>query len=141
MNNQEIRKSIENILENCSLGTMATIQQDRPHSRYMMYSNDGLTLYTATSSETHKVDEIQKNPYTHILLGYEGDGFGDEYVEYQGKVTINDSKDLKEELWNSYMKNWFDSPDDPDFIVLEIEPVEIRLMNKKGEAPKELVLE
>ncbi|KAB8127487.1 general stress protein [Gracilibacillus oryzae] len=141
MSNQDIRKQIENILENSHVGTLATIKQDRPHSRYMTYTHDGLKLFTATSSDTDKVDEIEKNPYTHILLGYEGDGFGDAYVEYQGKVKINESEDLKEELWNSYMENWFDGPNDPKYIVLEIEPLAIRLMNKNGQEPKELDLE
>ncbi|MFC4404116.1 pyridoxamine 5'-phosphate oxidase family protein [Gracilibacillus xinjiangensis] len=141
MNNQDIRKAVENILENSSVGTLATIQQDRPYSRYMTYTHEGLTLFTATSSETHKVEEIESNPYTHILLGYEGDGFGDEYVEYQGKVKISDSEDLKKKLWNPYMENWFDGPNDPNYIILEIQPFEIKLMNKKGQDPKVLEFE
>jgi general stress protein 26 len=73
-------------------------------------------------------------------VGYEGEGFGDEYVEYEGKVSFNHSEELKKELWNEDMKVYFDGPDDPAFTVLEIKPIHIRLMNKKGEPPMNLEL-
>ncbi len=136
MSQQEIRAMIENILDNSSVGTMATVKANKPHSRYMTFFHKGLKLYTVTNIKTHKAEEIEENPYTHILLGYEGEGFGDEYVEYEGKVTITDSPELKKELWNSHMKDWFEGPDDPDYVVLEIEPLQISLLNKKGIEPK-----
>ncbi|WP_430787589.1 pyridoxamine 5'-phosphate oxidase family protein [Virgibacillus flavescens] len=140
MTQQETKASIEKILNNSMVGTMATVQKNKPHSRYMTFSHEALKLYTVTNKETHKTDEIKTNPYTHILLGYDGDGFGDDYVEYEGKVTINDSAELKKKMWNDHMKSWFDGPEDPNFIVLEIEPIQINLMNKKGESPKRLEL-
>jgi general stress protein 26 len=138
MEQQEIKAAIENILENGTVGTMATVQQNKPHSRYMTFSSDGLNLYTATDKDTHKVEELEKNPYTHILLGYEGEGIGDEYVEYEGKVHISDNEELKKKLWNPNMQHWFDGPEDPNYIVLEIEPEQISLMNKQDLDPKVL---
>ncbi|SFE24252.1 General stress protein 26 [Lentibacillus persicus] len=140
MNEQELRETVEQIVDTHAVGTMATVKQNKPHSRYMTFIRKELTLYTATSSETHKAEEIEENPSTHILLGYEGEGFGDEYVEYEGKAEINSSPELKQELWTSYMENWFNGPDDPNFIVLKVSPVTIRVMNKKGAAPKTLEL-
>ncbi|GAB3043927.1 pyridoxamine 5'-phosphate oxidase family protein [Virgibacillus ainsalahensis] len=140
MSQSEVKATIENILDNSSVGTMATVKQNKPHSRYMIFSHHSLNLYTATSKDTHKAEEIEENPYTHILLGYEGEGFGDEYVEYEGKVQISDSPELKKEMWNSYMENWFDGPNDPNFIILEIKPIQISLMNKTGIEPKILEL-
>jgi len=86
------------------------------------------------------VEEIEENPNAHILLGYEGEGFGDEYVEYEGNVQITDSPQLKKELWNSYMENRFDRPNDSNYIVLEIKPIQISLMKKTGIEPKVLEL-
>lgn len=137
---KELKNTIEHILDNSTVGVMATVRQNKPMSRYMTFSREDLNLYTATSKETHKVEEIEKVPFTHILLGYEGDGFGDEYVEYEGKVVIKESRELKEELWNSYMEHWFDGPDDPNYIILEITPTQISLMNKQGIEPKILTL-
>ena len=124
------------ILNNNMVGTMATIQQDKPHSRYMTFFNDDFTLYTATSKETHKVEEIQKNPNTHILLGYDGKGFGDAFLEIEGTVEESDEPSIKEKVWNKALKGWFDGPDDPTLLILKIVPTHIRIMNAKGGEPQ-----
>ena len=74
------------ILDSSNVGTMATVYKVKPHSRYMTFFHDDFTLYTATSNETDKVEELEKNPYTHILIGYDGDGVGDTYLEILGKA-------------------------------------------------------
>jgi general stress protein 26 len=129
------KKAALKILKESSVGTMATIQQNKPHTRYMTFFSDEFTLYTATSKQTQKVDELEANPHTHILIGYEGEGFGDEFLEIEGTVTISDDESLKEKTWNEHMKPWFSGPEDPDLLILKVEPVTIRLMNKKGEEP------
>ncbi|RKQ33537.1 pyridoxamine 5'-phosphate oxidase family protein [Oceanobacillus halophilus] len=138
MSQKELRTTIEKILSESHTGTMATVKNNKPHSRYMTFFHRDLKLYTPTDKDTDKTEELESNPYTHIIIGYDGKGFGDEYVEYQGKVSFNTSSDMKQELWNDDMKMYFDGPEDPNYILLEIEPVGIRLMNKKGEPPKEL---
>lgn len=140
MEQSELRTIIENILEQSDIGTMATIKNNKPYSRYMTFFHKDLKLYTATSKETDKTEELKDNPHTHVLLGYEGEGFGDDYVEYEGKVTITHSKELKKKLWNTYMEPYFNGPKDPNYIVLEIEPQRILLMNKQGVSPKVLEL-
>ena len=134
----EIKESIERILNESHIGTMATVKGNKPHSRYMTFFNRDLVLYTPTDKNADKTEEIEANPYTHIIIGYEGDGFGDAYVEYQGKVTFNHSDELKKELWNDKMNIYFDGPEDSDYTLLEVQPIAIRLMNKKGESPLEL---
>lgn len=138
MNQQEIKQQIKNIFDQSHIGTMATVRGNKPHSRYMTFFHRDLTLFTPTDKDTDKVEEVKQNPYAHIIIGYEGEGFGDEYIEYQGKVTLNHSDEMKKELWNEDMKIYFDGPDDPNYTLLEIEPVGIRLMNKKGKPPLEL---
>jgi len=140
LNKQDLKQAIENILENSYVGTFATVSQDRPNTRYMTFFHDNMKLYTITSKETHKVDEIEKNPYVHVLLGYDGEGFGDDYVEYEGKVKESTNQQLIDKLWSDKMKVWFDGPDDDNILILEIEPLHIRLLNKKGEPPRDLDL-
>ena len=130
------KKSALKILKESYVGTMATIQQNKPHSRYMTFFSDEFTLYTATSKETQKVDELEANPHTHILIGYEGEGIGDEFLEIEGTVTISSDEQVKEKMWNKHLSPWFSGPEDPDLIILKVTPDSIRLMNKKGEEPK-----
>lgn len=132
------KDTVKKILDESFVGTMATVVNNKPHSRYMTFMNEGLTLYTATNKKTDKVDELQANPNTHILIGYDGEGFGDAYVEYAGRVTISSDEGLKEKIWNDHMKDWFEGPDDPNLVILKIEPEAIRLMNKKGQPPEDI---
>jgi general stress protein 26 len=41
----------------------------------MTFFNEELTLFTPTSANG-KIDEIEKNPNVHILIGYENEGLG-----------------------------------------------------------------
>lgn len=126
----------EKILNNNMVGTMATVQQNKPHSRYMTFFNENFILYTVTSKDTHKVEELKQNPNTHILIGYDGRGFGDAFLEIEGTVDVTDDETYREKVWNKALKFWFDGPDDPKMIILKITPTQIRLMNTKGEDPK-----
>ncbi|WP_018924618.1 pyridoxamine 5'-phosphate oxidase family protein [Salsuginibacillus kocurii] len=134
MDQDTLKEEILNIMNEHKHGTLATVKKNRPHSRYMTYFNEGFTLFTPTDKETHKTEEIEENPNVHILLGYEGGGIGDQYVEVEGKAEIREDADTKKGIWQEDFANWFDGPEDPDYIILEITPVRIRLMNT-GEGP------
>ena len=102
----------------------------------MTFYNEDFTLYTPTSKVSHKVEDIEANPYTHILIGYEGEGFGDAFLEIEGKVSESTDVGMKEKIWNDHMKNWFKGPDDPNMVLLIVKPSSIRLMNKSGKPPE-----
>ncbi|MET3575076.1 pyridoxamine 5'-phosphate oxidase family protein [Bhargavaea ullalensis] len=132
------KETAKKILDESMIGTMATVQDGKPFSRYMTFFNDGFTMYTATSKKTDKVDELEANPHTHILIGYDGEGFGDEFLEISGSASVTDDKGLIDKVWNDAMKGWFDGPNDPDLVILKIEPDSMRVMNKKGQPPQDV---
>lgn len=132
------KETAQKILDESYIGTMATVKQNKPHSRYMTFFNDGFTLYTATSKKTEKVEELDQNPNTHILIGYEGEGFGDAYLEIMGTVEISQDDGIIDKVWNEHMEPWFKGPDDPDLVILKITPQALRVMNKKGEPPQDV---
>ncbi|MED4069824.1 pyridoxamine 5'-phosphate oxidase family protein [Priestia endophytica] len=133
---KDVKEKIAKVLEHNKIGTLATIEGNKPNSRYMTFFNDDLTLYTPTSKETHKTEEIEKNSNVHILLGYDGKGFGDSYVEIEGTAEIYEDQKMKNELWEDEFEHWFDGKDDPNYIILKITPSQIRLMNEKGQKPQ-----
>ncbi|MEI2357468.1 pyridoxamine 5'-phosphate oxidase family protein [Mesobacillus zeae] len=137
--NDSLKQKVLSVLEGNRVGSLATIKNNKPHSRYMTFLNEGLTLYTPTTKDTYKTEEIETNPNVHILLGYFGEGMGDAFVEIQGTAEIKEDKDLKSRIWNEHMEKWIKSPDDPDYIVLKIQAETIRLMNDQ-DAPKTLNL-
>lgn len=60
MSQEELKQKVLNLLDEQKVGTLATVEQDKPHTRYMTFFHEGLTLYTPTSKETHKAEEIEK---------------------------------------------------------------------------------
>jgi general stress protein 26 len=140
MTNNDVKDKVLKILEDNKIGTLATVKNNKPHTRYMTFFNDELKLYTATSKETDKTEEIEENPNVHILIGYDGEGLGDAYLEIEGRASVNASEDLKEKVWNDHLKPWFDGPNDPNYIVLEIQPTDVRVMNSKDSSFETLEL-
>ncbi|MCM2989981.1 pyridoxamine 5'-phosphate oxidase family protein [Bacillus safensis] len=140
MSQEELKQKVLNLLDEQKVGTLATVEQDKPHTRYMTFFHEGLTLYTPTSKETHKADEIEKNPNVHILIGYSGEGFGDTYAEIAGIATLTDDQELIDRLWSDEMEKWFKGKDDPNLVILKIDPTSIRYMNEGSRTPAELSL-
>ncbi|AOC57758.1 MULTISPECIES: pyridoxamine 5'-phosphate oxidase family protein [Bacillus] len=140
MSQEELKQKVLNLLDEQKVGTLATVEQDKPHTRYMTFFHEGLTLYTPTSKETHKADEIEKNPNVHILIGYSGEGFGDTYAEIAGTATLTDDPELIDRLWSEEMEKWFKGKDDPNLVILKIDPTSIRYMNEGSRTPAELSL-
>ncbi|PRS27413.1 pyridoxamine 5'-phosphate oxidase family protein [Bacillus pumilus] len=140
MSQEELKQKVLNLLDEQKVGTLATVEQDKPHTRYMTFFHEGLTLYTPTSKETHKADEIEKNPIVHILIGYSGEGFGDTYAEIAGTATLTDDPKLIDRLWSEEMEKWFKGKDDPNLVILKIDPTAIRYMNEGNRTPAELSL-
>ncbi|MCD1162308.1 pyridoxamine 5'-phosphate oxidase family protein [Peribacillus frigoritolerans] len=140
MSQNQIKEKVLNIIRDHKIGVLSSVENNKPHSRYMTFFNDDLTLYTPTSGKTEKIDEIEKNPNVHILIGYDNEGLGDSYLEISGTSKINDSQELKDKLWNESFEQWFEGPKDPNYLILQIKPESIRLMNNNGEPPQELSL-
>ncbi|MCM3037403.1 pyridoxamine 5'-phosphate oxidase family protein [Bacillus pumilus] len=140
MSQEELKQKVLSLLDEQKVGTLATVEQDKPHTRYMTFFHEGLTLYTPTSKETHKADEIEKNPNVHILIGYSGEGFGDTYAEIAGTATLTDDPELIDRLWSEEMEKWFKGKGDPNLVILKIDPTSIRYMNEGSRTPAELSL-
>ncbi|MDF9762672.1 general stress protein 26 [Peribacillus simplex] len=140
MSQNQLKEKVLNIIRDHKIGVLSSVENNKPHSRYMTFFNEELTLYTPTNANTEKIDEIEKNPNVHILIGYENEGLGDSYLEILGTSKISDSQELKDKLWNESFENWFDSPNDPNYLILQIKPESIRLMNNNGQPPQELTL-
>lgn len=128
LNNEDVLERVTEILNQSRVGVMSTVNDNKPNTRYMIFYNDGLTLYTKTSDNTQKFDEIESNPNTHIMIGF-NEGKHQAYLEISGTVeTVTDQKTI-DWLWSSQDKTYFDDKDDPDLVVLKVIPENIRMLN------------
>lgn len=127
-----LKNKIQSMFDHHKIGTLATIRNNRPYSRFMIFFNEGLTLYTATNQHTHKMEDIHANPYVHILLGMENTSWNEPYVEVEAEVSIEESTELKNKLWDDKLAEWIKSPDAPEYLLLKLTPTAIRYYKKAG---------
>ncbi|WP_306009551.1 pyridoxamine 5'-phosphate oxidase family protein [Bacillus sp. MMSF_3328] len=136
----DTKQKVLDMFEKYSIGTLASIRNDRPYSRFMLFFHDDLILFAATDKDAHKVEDIEKNPNVHILLGVEQGGYDGPYCEIEAKASFEDSGELKKKFWSEKLKDWLSGPDDPDYLLLKMEPSLIRYFEKAGAEPEELSL-
>lgn len=46
MDKQKVTQAIEKVLNTSKIGVLSTAYNNKPNSRYMVFYNDGLNLYT-----------------------------------------------------------------------------------------------
>ncbi|REI06347.1 general stress protein [Staphylococcus felis] len=127
MKQQAIDK-INKVINESRIGVLSTAIDHKPNSRYMIFYNDGLELYTKTGKHTPKIEELKSNPYAHVLLGYE-EGQNQPYVEIEGQVEIVTNDETIDWLWQEQDKTFFDSKEDSNLVVIRIIPSHITLLN------------
>lgn len=124
MDKLQLEQKITKALDENKYCTFATIEGDKPKARYMALFHEGLTLHLATDQRTHKIDELENNPHVCLLAGFEAGGTK-EVLEIQGMASISKQEGLREKIWNEDLKNWFEGPADPNYVVLDIDPYRI----------------
>ncbi len=125
---QQATQAIEKVIDNSKVGVLSTAYNNKPNSRYMVFYNDDLTLYTKTNINSVKVEEIEDNPYAYILLGY-NETTNNSFVEIDAQIEVVKDQKVIDWLWETQDKTFFDSKQDPELCVLKVQPKSIKLMN------------
>lgn len=128
MNKTQVLNEVEKILNTSRVGVLSTAHNNVPNSRYMVFYNDDLTLYTKTNIGSTKVSEFEDNPRAHILLGYD-DTNNRSFLEIDAQVEVINDQATIDWLWETQDKTFFDSKDDPELCVLKVTPNSIKIMN------------
>jgi general stress protein 26 len=128
MDRAQVLTEVEKILNTSRVGVLSTAHNNVPNSRYMIFYNDDLTLYTKTNIDSTKVSEFKDNPRTHILLGYD-DTNNRSFLEIDADVEVINNQATIDWLWETQDKTFFDSKNDPELCVLKVTPKTIKVMN------------
>ncbi|MBC8079104.1 MAG: pyridoxamine 5'-phosphate oxidase family protein, partial [Gorillibacterium sp.] len=121
----ELEKEIIKALDDNKFGSFGTIEGgNKPKVRYMAIYHDGLHIYLATDRKTHKVEELLENPNVCLLVGFEASGSKD-LLEIEATAVVTKDDRLREKVWSKELKKWFDGPEDPDYVILFLEPTRI----------------
>ncbi|MFC7680467.1 pyridoxamine 5'-phosphate oxidase family protein [Paenibacillus sp. GCM10028914] len=124
MDKLQLEQKIVKALDQNKFCTFATIEGSKPKARYMALFHEGLSIHLATDRRTHKVEELESNPHVFLLAGFELGGT-QEILEIQGTASVTKNDSLRQKVWNDELKKWFEGSDDPNYIVLDIEPYRI----------------
>ena len=128
LNKQQVTKAIEKVLNSSKIGVLSTAHHNKPNSRYMVFYNDDLNLYTKTNVNSLKVEEIENNPDAYILLGY-NETTNNSFVEIDATIEVVKDQKVIDWLWETQDKTFFNSKEDPELCVLKVIPRSIKLMN------------
>lgn len=140
MKKEEIRVQVEKIFETPKRGIVSTAYGNVPHSRYMLLYNDGKNLYTKTRAETVRVNDIEKNELSYIILGYDAETESN-YLEILAETEVVMEQDTIDWLWKWEDHQRFDLEEEEVLIVLKFKPKQVKLMNANDEIDKPEVID
>ena len=129
---EELERLISGAMDKHRYCSFATVEGNRPKARYMALFHDGLRIHLATDRRTQKVEELEANPNVYLLFGFEGK-WPTELVEIEGRASVSGDESLRRKVWNDELKMWFDGPDDPNYVILDIAPIRIEYTGKERE--------
>ncbi|HEU68247.1 MAG TPA: general stress protein [Candidatus Acetothermia bacterium] len=115
----EAERRLWEIVEESEIVLLITDAEGYPRMRPMTtiaYEEDG-TIWFATSKSSRKVEEIQHNPRTTAcFLTPEGGA----HAQVFGTAEIVEDPDLKKELWDEDWSEYWEGPEDPDYVLLSL---------------------
>ncbi|MCK1976796.1 pyridoxamine 5'-phosphate oxidase family protein [Jeotgalicoccus huakuii] len=141
MNNKVIENKAIKILDSSNLGVLSTAHNNIPNSRYMIFYNDGLTLYSKTDIDSNKIEEFKNNPRAHVLIGY-SDTNDHSFLEIDGEVSISEDPKIIDWIWNNQDKSFFNSKQDDNLCIIQVKPKIIKVMNSNDlDSPETIVFD
>jgi general stress protein 26 len=134
---KKLKTKILEVLKKYPVGSVATIRNGKPWVRYMaMQPEDDLTIYTTSFASARKIDQIKANNNVHIAFGFDAQNWELPYVNVVGKAKILTDLKTKKKCWQEPLGQFFDGPEDPDYVVIKITPTLIEYMNPETFEPE-----
>ena len=126
------REELRTVLEEFDTAMLVTKDDEgAPRARPMAVrqrQND-TALWFVTANETAKVEEIERDPMVAAVFYRDRDRA---WVSVSGRAALVRDAQRTKELWSPVMKAWFDSPDDPNILLIRVEPHHAEFYEPKG---------
>ena len=114
------RAALHKIISAAHTAFLVTTSEKGPHGRPMVTAQidaEMRTIYFPTQRDSAKLAELAKDD--RVFLGYVS---GSDWASITGRGRVVDDKAKNRELWTDLWKNWFDGPDDPKMVLIEVTP-------------------
>ncbi|MDG6257942.1 MAG: pyridoxamine 5'-phosphate oxidase family protein [Methanomicrobiaceae archaeon] len=120
-----LKEKILEVMGGVHVGAVATVDQGRPAVRFMaLRGQDDLTLVGATMKGSRKVQQISKSPDVAISIWSCGE-YTDPYVVIRATGEVHEDRATRQKFWNEQWAQYFQSVDNPEFVVLTFVPTTI----------------
>lgn len=129
MQREELKNKILKVIKQYPVGSVATIKDGKPWVRYMvMHAEEDLVLYTTSFASSRKIDQIKKNNNVHITFGADSKNWKLPYLNIDGSAEVLTDLETKKKCWHEMLKQFFEGPEDPNYVVIKISPQVIEYM-------------
>lgn len=119
-------QEIESYFQRQNLISLATVERDQPRVRIvtLIHLDGGFYVITGArgGGQTAKVRQIRNNPKIEFVMRVEKESnIGN--IRAEATASIIDDPVLKDRLFREieWVKNYFKSPDDPSYVVLQLD--------------------
>lgn len=139
----QLRNDVYQILKNSQVCNFSTISEDgNPWGRYVFAKADkDLNIRFASCITSRKVTQIQRNPNIHINCGIQGiNDLMKPYLQIEGVAEVHQSKEEREQFWNSSLESLYTGPSDPNYAVIKVIPSKIEMVSIPDQTTKVLNL-
>ena len=90
-------------------------------------TTDTARLWFMTSNKSGKLEELTEFPQVNVSM--QGDGH---YISISGTARTSKDRARIEKLWNPLHRAWFDGPDDPELVLVEVVPTTAEYWDNSG---------
>jgi general stress protein 26 len=118
----EKRDSLQKIVEGAQTAFFVTEASHALHGRPMANAKvekNLQSIWFATRRDSGKIAQIKQDQ--QVLLGYTN-ASGSEWASINATANLVEDKAKIKELWSPLWKNWFEGPDDPAILLIQVMP-------------------
>ena len=133
--NKGLKNKILKVIRGSKLASLATVVNGKPWVRYVVARSEGLTIYICTFKDSRKVKQIKKNPNVHLTIGGSMDNMEAPYVQIAACAKARSDAGIRKRLWMPIMKKYYTDMNDPEYVVIEAQPVLIEYMSAETHTP------
>jgi general stress protein 26 len=122
-----LEDKIWKILKEPQTAALATISESgAPWVRYVtIRAASDFTLNFCTGLSTRKAGEIAADPNVHLTCGNLQPPDGSAYLQIAGRAEIRNDKDTRTHYWQDGWQQYFQGPEDPEYIIILVQPARI----------------
>lgn len=117
-------------------GLATMTEKGTPWVRNILATGDqNFTLRFATGKKSRKVSHILNNNEVHLSCGANSMVEFGPYLQVQGIARVREDQETKQAFWYDELLAYFSGADDPNYVVVEIEPqcIECNLLENPGQ--------